>query len=164
MDGRLFYAAGFAKSLAADLRVAVLCCPAEHIHGITGRKMLCNMVSPELNERIVHRLLADGQHRRHLERLRQRIANAHVRLRESLPKIGLLYPPLTQDGLFVWLDTGVDTNALAIAAMNDGWLIAPGGLFSPNQGVSTLMRLNVARTSNEFLAWLKAYLLQMKSV
>ena len=160
---RVFYIAGFAKSLAADLRVAVLCCPAEHIQGITGRKMLCNMVSPELNERIVHRLLADGQHRRHLERLRQRIANAHARLRENLPKIGLVYPPLTQDGLFIWVDVGVDTNALAIAAMNDGWLIAPGGLFSPNQGVSTFMRLNVARTSNEFLAWLNGYLIEVES-
>ncbi|TDR31988.1 PLP-dependent aminotransferase family protein [Hydromonas duriensis] len=155
---RVFYVAGFAKSLAADVRVAVLCCPTEHVQGMVGRKMLSNMVSPELNERIVHRLLADGQHRRHLERLRQRISNAHVHLREALPKVGLSYPPLTQDGLFVWVDTGVDTNALAIAAMNDGWLVAPGGLFSPNQGVSTFMRLNVARTTDEFLAWLKNYL------
>ena len=103
-------------------------------------------------------LLADGQHRRHLERLRQRIANGHARMREELPKIGLVYPPLTQDGLFVWVDTGVDTNALAIAAMNDGWLVAPGGLFSPNQGVSTFMRLNVSRTTDVFLARLGRYL------
>ena len=95
--------------------------------------------------------------------MRQRIANAHARLRENLPKIGLVYPPLTQDGLFIWVDVGVDTNALAIAAMNDGWLIAPGGLFSPNQGVSTFMRLNVARTSNEFLAWLNGYLIEVES-
>ena len=160
---RVFYIAGFAKSLAADLRVAVLCCPAEHIQGIAGRKMLSSMVSPELNERIVHRLLADGQHRRHLERLRQRITNAHVRLREVLPKIGLQYPPLTQDGLFIWVDTGVDTNALALAAMNDGWLVAPGGLFSPSQGTSTFMRLNVSRTSDAFLMWLKAYVAQVKT-
>lgn len=160
---RVFYGAGFSKSLAPDLRVAVLCCPPEHVQGVMGRKMLSNMVSSELNERIVHRLLADGQHRRHLERLRQRIYNAHQRLREALPRIGLVYPSLTQNGIFIWLDTGVDTNALALAAMNDGWLVAPGGLFSPNQGVSTFMRINVARTTDEFLEWLEHYLKQLKT-
>lgn len=155
---RVFYVAGFSKSLAAGLRVAVVCCPPEHVQGYVGQKMLSALSSPEMNEAIVHRLLADGQHRRHLERLRQRIANAHSRMREELPKIGLAYPPQTQDGLFVWVDTGVDTNALALAAMNDGWLVAPGGLFSPNQGVSTYMRLNVSRTTDVFLEWLGQYL------
>ena len=160
---RVFYVAGFSKSLAAGLRVAVVCCPPQHVQGFVGQKMLGALSSPEMNEAIVHRLLADGQHRRHLERLRQRIANGHARMREELPKIGLVYPPLTQDGLFVWVDTGVDTNALAIAAMNDGWLVAPGGLFSPNQGVSTFMRLNVSRTTDVFLAWLGRYLDETKS-
>jgi len=77
-----------------------------------------------------------------------------------LPKIGLSYPPRTQNGLFVWVDTGVDTNAMALAAMNEGWLVAPGGLFSPSQGVSTHMRLNVARTSDVFLQWLGDYVKQ----
>lgn len=155
---RVFYVAGFSKSLAAGLRVAVMCCPDAHVNGVIGQKMLSGLSSPEMNEAIVHRLLVDGQHRRHLEKLRQKIANAHERLRIELPKIGLSYPPQTQDGLFVWLDTGVDTNALAIAAMSEGWLVAPGGLFSPQQGVSTFMRLNVARTSDVFLKWLADYL------
>ncbi|MGL4768351.1 MAG: PLP-dependent aminotransferase family protein [Formosimonas sp.] len=155
---RVFYVAGFSKSLAAGLRVAVLCCPEAHVNGVIGQKMLTGLSSPELNEAIVYRLLVDGQHRRHLEKLRTKIANAHERLRVELPKIGLAYPPLTQDGLFIWLDTGVDTNALAISAMSEGWLIAPGGLFSPQQGVSTFMRINVTRCSDAFLQWLGRYL------
>ena len=155
---RVFYVAGFSKSLAAGLRVAVVCCPQAHVQGFVGQKMLSGLSSPEMNEAVVHRLLVDGQHRRHLEKLRLRVANAHERMRVALPKIGLVYPPQTQDGLFVWVDTGVDTNALALAAMNEGWLVAPGGLFSPSQGVSTFMRLNVARTTDAFLNWLGAYL------
>jgi DNA-binding transcriptional MocR family regulator len=122
------------------------------------KKMLTNMVSPEMNERVIYNLLVDGQHRRHLEKLRLRIASAHERMRVELPKIGLHYPDKTDEGLFVWVDTGVDTNALALAAMNDGYLIAPGGLFSTHQGVSTFTRLNVARSSDAFLKWLGDYL------
>ncbi|GHA69028.1 GntR family transcriptional regulator [Formosimonas limnophila] len=154
---RVFYVAGFSKSLAAGLRVAVVCCPPVHVKGFISQKMLSSLSSPEINEAVVHRLLVDGQHRRHLEKLRLKIANAHERLRDALPKIGLRYPPETQNGLFVWVDTGVDTNAMALAAMSDGWLVAPGGLFSPSQGVSTHMRLNVARTSDVFLQWLGDY-------
>lgn len=159
---RVFYVAGFSKSLAAGLRVAVLCCPDDHVKGVIGRKMLSGLSSPEMNEAIVYQLLVGGQHRRNLEKLRQKIANAHERLRIELPKVGLLYPEKTQCGLFIWIDTGVNTNTLAIAAMNDGWLIAPGGLFSPRQSVSTFMRLNVARTSDAFLKWLADYLYTAK--
>lgn len=155
---RVFYVAGFSKCLSAGLRVAVICCPEQHLQGFINTKMLAGLSSPALNEAVVHRLLVDGQHRRHLEKLRIKIANAHQRLREKLPEIGLTYPKQTQEGSFVWVDTKVDTNALAIAAMNEGWLVAPGGLFSPHQGVSTFMRLNVSRTSDEFLAWLGRYL------
>ena len=155
---RVFYIASFSKCLGADLRVGLLCCPEEHIQGIIMRKMLSAMVCSELNERIVHRLLLDGQQRRHLEKLRQRLVSAHERMREQLPKIGLQYPEHAQEGIFLWVDTGVDTNELAMAAKNDRWLVAPGSLFSPRLGASTMMRLNVTRTTPEFINWLGGYL------
>ena len=160
---RVFYIASFSKCLGADLRVGLLCCPQEHTQGIIMRKMLSAMVCSELNERIVHRLLIDGQQRRHLEKLRQRLATAHEQMRVQLPKIGLQYPEHAQEGIFLWIDTGVDTNALALAAKNDGWLVAPGSLFSPKLGASTMMRLNVTRTTDAFFAWLGHYLEQHKT-
>ena len=111
-----------------------------------------------MNERIVHRLLVDGQQRRHLEKLRQRLSVAHEWMREALPKIGLQYPEHAQEGIFLWVDAGVDTNALALAAKNDGWLVAPGSLFSPRLGASTMMRINVTRTNEAFIDWLGTYL------
>ncbi len=160
---RVFYIASFSKCLGADLRVGLLCCPQEHTQGIILRKMLSAMVCSEMNERIVHRLLIDGQQRRHLEKLRQRLATAHEQMRVQLPKIGLQYPEHAQEGIFLWIDTGVDTNALALAAKNDGWLVAPGSLFSPKLGASTMMRLNVTRTTDAFFAWLGHYLEQHKT-
>lgn len=155
---RVFYMTSFSKTLGADLRVGLLCCPTEHVQGITMRKMLSTMVCSEMSERIVHRLLVDGGHRRHLDRLRTRLANAHTYMREALPAVGLTYPEHAQEGTFLWIDTGVDTNALALEAKNHGWLVAPGALFSPKQGASTMMRFNVSRTTPEFMAWLGGYL------
>ncbi len=155
---RVFYIGSYSKCLGADARVGLLCCPAKHTEGIVMRKMLSVMACSELNERIVHRLLVDGQQRRHLDRLRQRLADAHGMMREALPAIGAAYPERAQEGLFLWVDMGVDTNTLALAAKNDGWLVAPGSLFSPRLGASSMIRLNVARTSVEFVGWLGRYL------
>jgi DNA-binding transcriptional MocR family regulator len=50
--------------------------------------------------------------------------------------------------MFVWVDTGCDTNVLTEKAMAEGYLLAPGSLFSPNQLPSTRMRVNVATMSD----------------
>lgn len=161
---RVFYIASFSKCLGADLRVGLLCCPTAHVQGIMMRKMLSTMVCSEMNERIVHRLLVDGQHRRHLDKLRTRIANAHNYMKKALPEVGLVYPEHAQEGVFLWIDAGVDINALALEAKNDGWLVAPGSLFSPKQGASSMMRFNVTRTTPEFMQWLKHYLQTHRTV
>jgi DNA-binding transcriptional MocR family regulator len=46
--------------------------------------------------------------------------------------------------MFLWVDTGRDTNVMTEAAMQEGFLLAPGSLFSPAQLPSTYMRINVA--------------------
>ena len=51
-------------------------------------------------------------------------------------------------GLFGWVDTGVDTDALAQALLDDGYLIAPGALFHAQRRPSTLMRINFATTQD----------------
>ena len=92
------------------------------------------------------------------KKVQQYIYEAHEKLREALPKIGLVYPENTQAGLFVWVDTGQDTGQLALDAYKEGWLVAPGQLFYPDARASTHLRLNVSTTSDEFLAWLGRYL------
>jgi DNA-binding transcriptional MocR family regulator len=46
--------------------------------------------------------------------------------------------------MFLWADSGVDTSAMAAAALEEGYFLAPGALFSPHQSVSTWMRFNIA--------------------
>jgi DNA-binding transcriptional MocR family regulator len=51
-------------------------------------------------------------------------------------------------GLFGWVDTGVDTDALAQRMLDLGYLLAPGALFHAERQPSTLMRINFATTQD----------------
>lgn len=155
---RVFYAAGFLKSMASGWRVGMLVCPEKFIDDVIRIKILSNSNTPEFGERVVHRLWTHGEYRRQIKKVQQQLYTAHERLREALPNIGLVYPEHTQAGIFVWVDTGQDTGELALDAYKEGWLVAPGQLFYPDARASTYLRLNVSTTSDEFLTWLGEYL------
>lgn len=155
---RVFYATGFSKSMASGWRVGMLVSPDKFINQILKLKTLSNMTSPEFGERVVYKLWTQGEYKRQLKKVQQKLYIAHQDMREALSKISLTYPKHTNLGIFVWIDTGVDSGKLALEAYKDGWLVAPGQLFNPSADPSTYLRLNVATTSDEFLQWLQKYL------
>lgn len=155
---RVFYATGFSKSMASGWRVGMLVSPEAFIEGVTRVKTLSNLNTPEFGERVIHRLWTHGEYRRQIKKVQQYLYAAHQWLREALPKIGLVYPEHTQVGIFIWVDIGQDTGQLALDAYKEGWLVAPGQLFHPDACASTYLRLNVSTTSDDFLAWLGAYI------
>ena len=55
-------------------------------------------------------------------------------------------------GLFGWLDVGIDTERLAQHMIDDGWLLAPGTLFHATPRPTPLMRVNFA-TSQDARFW-----------
>ncbi|MFC6205258.1 PLP-dependent aminotransferase family protein [Psychrobacter urativorans] len=156
---RVFYATGFSKSMASGWRIGMLVSPDNFINQVLKLKTLSNMTSPEFGERVIHKLWTQGEYRRQLRKVQQKLYLAHQHMREALSIIGLSYPEHTHPGIFVWLDTGADSGKLAMDAYKDGWLVAPGQLFNPRAQASTYMRLNVATTSDEFLEWLGNYLI-----
>ncbi|MEI7446373.1 MAG: PLP-dependent aminotransferase family protein [Burkholderiales bacterium] len=138
--------------LAANLRVGFIACSAPLARQLTDLKMLVGLTSSELGERIVLRVLSEGHYRRHLERLRARLAEAREPLVRALERTGLKPFAGPSAGMFVWADAGVDTRPLAEAMLEQGFVTAPGSLFSPDQRPSTWMRFNVA-TSREPRMW-----------
>ena len=65
---------------------------------------------------------------------------------------GTTRPSRTQldpEGLFAWVDTGVDGWSSPAGASNVRSPLAPGALFSPLQAPSTRMRINVTRWTPE---------------
>ena len=154
---RVIYLGSFSKTLAANLRVGYLAAAPETAAALADQKMLVGMTTPEINERLVFKALTEGHYRRHVERLRERLEEVREPTMRALEGIGLRFFCRPTAGMFLWADTGVDTAALASAAAEEGMLLAPGSLFSPNQTPSTWMRLNLANCSDPaLLAWLAA--------
>jgi len=61
-----------------------------------------------------------------------------------LEKVGYRLYSMPSAGMFLWADTGLDSEGLAAAGHEAGFLLTPGSLFSPQQSPSTMMRFNIA--------------------
>ncbi len=144
----VIYLGGFSKTLAANLRVGFLAASPELTRQLTDLKMLVGLTTSELGERIVYRVLSEGQYRRHLVRLRQQLNQGREALIERLEGLGMEIFATPQVGMFLWARCDLDTNALARSMLDKGFLLAPGSLFLPDQRPSQWMRFNVATSLN----------------
>lgn len=145
---RVVYLGGFSKTLAANLRVGFVAAHPDVARAIAEVKILTGLTTPELTERVVARILAEGHYRRHLERLRAKVDAARDRTARALEKMGVRLFTQPDAGIFLWGDFGRDTAAIAAAGAEQGILCAPGSLFSPTQLPSTWMRVSAATCLN----------------
>ncbi|ANY14964.1 PLP-dependent aminotransferase family protein [Bordetella pseudohinzii] len=141
---RVILVGGFSKMLAASLRVGYVAAHADILQPLADLKMLAGLTTPELGERVVHRILVDGQYRRHLDRVRAKVDEARRACLRRLQALGFAVPHEPYAGMFVWADCGRDSEILARQAADRGMLLAPGTLFSPTQQPSTMLRFSVA--------------------
>ena len=141
---RVIYLGGFSKTLAANLRVGFIATSAETAKRLSDRKMLTTLTTSDIGERIVYKILSEGHYRKHVDRLRGKLDAVRDKTIKQLERVGLTVDIASPAGMFVWADAGCDTNTLAEKAMAEGYLLAPGSLFSPAQLPSTRMRINVS--------------------
>ncbi|WP_430419380.1 PLP-dependent aminotransferase family protein [Methylibium petroleiphilum] len=153
LDGlqRSIYISGFSKILAPSWRVGYIAAPPALVQRLVDVKLLTSLTTPVLTEQAVAVCLEQGALRRHAERVGVRLDTARARSLDLAQRHGCT-PATPPQGLFAWLDTGVDTDRLALALLDDGWLIAPGSLFHATRRPSGLMRINVA-TSQDPAFW-----------
>ena len=149
LDGlqRSIYVSGFAKILAPNWRVGFMAAPASLVERLLDTKMLTTLTTPALLEKALAWCIDQGQLRRHSERLRQRLDAARSRSVKLALAHGCTFAA-EPAGLFGWVDTGVDTDALSQRMLDEGYLLAPGSLFHAARGPSTLMRINFATTQD----------------
>ena len=147
LDGlqRTIYVSGFAKILAPGWRVGFLVAPASLVEAFVDTKLLATLTTPALLEKALAWCISQGQLRRHAQQLRTRLDQARGRSVALALEAGCRFaaPP---SGLFGWVDTGADTDALAQRMLDKGYLLAPGALFHANHAPSTLMRINFCTT------------------
>jgi DNA-binding transcriptional MocR family regulator len=147
LDGlqRTIYVSGFAKILAPNWRVGYLAAPKDLVERLLDTKLLSTLTTPALLEKALAWCIDQGQLRRHAERIRARLDQARARSVKLALQAGCTFAA-EPAGLFGWVDTGVDTDALAQRMLDQGYLLAPGSLFHARREPSTLMRINFATT------------------
>jgi len=149
---RVIYLGSFSKTLAPNLRVGFIAAARDVAQAVSDQKMLVGMTSPELNERVLYRVLTEGHYRRHVERLRARLDGVRDKAARMLERAGLRLFTAPGAGMFLWADTGVSADALTAAGHEAGFLLTPGTLFSPHQSPTTWMRFNIANCGDPALA------------
>jgi DNA-binding transcriptional MocR family regulator len=155
LDGlqRTIYVGGFAKILAPNWRIGFLAAPPDLLEQLLDTKLLGTLTTPALLEKALALCIEQGQLRRHCERIRTRLDVARGRSVKLALSAGCRFAA-EPAGLFGWVDTGVDTDALSQRMMDEGYLLAPGGLFHAERKPSTLMRINFA-TAQDAAFWKK---------
>lgn len=141
------YVSGFAKILAPNWRIGFLAAPPGLLEPLLDTKLLSTLTTPALLEKALAHCIEQGQLRRHAERVRTRLDAARTRSVKLALGAGCRFASEPM-GLFGWVDTGVDTDALAQRLLDDGYLIAPGAIFHAARTPSTLMRINFATTQD----------------
>jgi DNA-binding transcriptional MocR family regulator len=149
LDGlqRTIYVGGFAKILAPNWRIGFMAAPATLVEQLLDTKLLATLTTPALLEKALALCIEQGQLRRHCERIRTRLDVARSRSVKLALAAGCRFAA-EPAGLFGWVDTGVDTDALAQRMLDEGYLLAPGALFHAERAPSTLMRINFATTQD----------------
>jgi DNA-binding transcriptional MocR family regulator len=149
LDGlqRTIYVGGFAKILAPNWRVGYLAAPATLVERLIDTKLLTTLTTPALLEKALAWCIEQGQLRRHAQRIGQRLDEARARTVKLVLAHDCTFAA-SPVGLFGWVDTGVDTDALSQRMLDEGYLLAPGALFHAARKPGSLMRINFATTQN----------------
>jgi len=152
-EGLVIYLSTVSKTIAPGLRVG-WAVAAEHIrHKLTIAKQAADLHTSSLDQRIVHRYLADFDSGAHIERIRrsygERFSIMDAALSEHMPPGFTWTHP--QGGMFLWVTCpeGVNTTELMREAFARKVLFVPGQDFFSDTPGHRFMRLNFSNAAPE---------------
>lgn len=158
LDGlnRVIYVSSFSKSLAPAWRCGYVTAAPTLLERLTDLKLLSTLTTQCSGELAMHYVLTTGAYRRHMRGITEHLERAQPRVAKLAQQHDCSFVSPPAQGLFGWVDVGIDTEKLALALHDEGWLIAPGSLFYPERSTtakgSRLMRINYA-TSGDLKFW-----------
>jgi DNA-binding transcriptional MocR family regulator len=153
LDGlnRVIYVSSFSKSLAPAWRCGYVAAAPALLERLTDLKLISTLTTQSAGELAMHYVLSTGVYRRHMSHITEHLLRVQPRVAKLAAQHDCRFVLPPAQGLFAWVDVGVDTEALALALHEEGWLIAPGSLFYPERSThalaakgSTYMRINYA--------------------
>src|SRR5262249_52272769 len=149
LDGlsRVIRIGSFSKTLSASIRCGYIVARRDWIEGLVDLQVATDFGGPSpVVAELVIRALSDGSYRKHLIRLRGRLAKRRREAIGELEGFGIRPWTLPRGGFNLWcrLPDGRDAAEVAKAALREGVVLAPGNVFSVSQSATDLMRFNVA--------------------
>lgn len=139
---RTFYLGSFSKTLSGSLRSGFLVAAAASIDALSRLKLLTGLTTPTFAERIVHEMLVGGQYRKHVARIRDKLAARRARMAHELERAGWTLDSMPAAGLFLWArhPDVEDSLWFAQGARRLGVTLAPGASFRPSLARCPWMR------------------------
>jgi 2-aminoadipate transaminase len=141
------------KTIAPGLRIGWAVASEAIRRKLTIAKQAADLHTSSLDQRIVHRYLAESDSEAHVERIRrsygERFAAMDAALGQSMPEgFSWTHP---EGGMFLWVTCpeGVDTTELMTEALKRKVLFVPGRDFFPDASGKRYMRLNFSNASLE---------------
>jgi DNA-binding transcriptional MocR family regulator len=151
---RTIYLGSFSKMLSGSLRSGFLVAGLDAIDPLSRLKLLTGLTSASFAERLVHEMLAGGQYRKHVARIRDKLAARRATMARELERAGWTLASMPEAGLFLWArHPDVDDSLwLAQGARRHGLTLAPGASFRPLLDKSPWMRFaaSAVGTPNDY--------------
>jgi DNA-binding transcriptional MocR family regulator len=143
---RVIQIGSLSKTVSAAIRGGYIAAKAEWIEQLVDLKLAISQGSGHLSAVLLHRLLSDGGHRRHLDGLRAKLSVAMGQAIRRLDALGLKPWVEPRGGLFLWarLPDGLDSADIARYGLKKNVVFAPGDVFSISRSAGGFLRFNVA--------------------
>jgi DNA-binding transcriptional MocR family regulator len=148
---RVIRVGSFSKSLSSAVRCGHIAARRDWIAALTDMRIATGMSGSALSAELLRSVLTDGTYRRHMEKVRRRLAEARSVVLRRLGEIGITPWIQPEAGLFLWCRLPNDANAAEVArrAMAEQIFLAPGNAFSIARSAACFLRFNVAMMDNE---------------
>jgi DNA-binding transcriptional MocR family regulator len=143
---RVIYVSGYSKTVSTGLRAGFIACREDMVAQFIDLKLLIELNTCGLSERLLHEVLEGGLYNRHLGKLQGRLEKARKAAIGRLREAGLEIPVAPEAGMFIWakLKTGINAAELAARGAEKGIILGPGSVFRPHQEPSPWLRFNAA--------------------
>jgi DNA-binding transcriptional MocR family regulator len=147
---RVIQVGSLSKTVSAAIRCGYIAAKPEWIDELVDLKLAINQGNGHLSAVLLHRLLADGGHRRHLDGLRAKLSAAMGQTIRRLGALGVTPWVAPRGGLFLWarLPDGLDGADIARHGLKNDVVFAPGNVFSLSHGARGYLRFNVALSTH----------------